>query len=616
MPSQTRFSIPVLVDSAIEALRDSLMESMREEMDRLRVELRNNATKTNSGTMGRQNNEGQRPMQFSRVTKIEFLKFGRQYERKAQAAFKELKKAIIHASVLQIPDFEATFMVETDASGLGFDYEIVYKKGCENVAADALQRLPNTEELMQITMSTFPADDKNSVKHYEWSAQQLLRKAVGHSGVQATIKRMSAQVYWRKMKKEVKEWIRNCVTCQRFKPELVPSLRLLQPLPISEKVWTYISMDFVNGLPMSKGLHISIAYHPQTDGQTKVVNMCVECYLRQATSAHVAYTTGDNTNESMDRCLTAREAVVQLLKFHLMRAHDRMKAMAHKIRTEKVFGIDDLVLLKLQPYRKPTLRQHQCHKLAPKYYGPFKIVYLPTLFISYYCSSPSVSLTMSEDDQNVDVAALPKFDMPLHESEMTANDVKLLAIRHGLNERYFELSGIRVPFSTFLVGRYQVFSRTYFPACAVKVEPVNYVRVVLSKSRGFGGQIFRETFSGLKGWKRRFFFLDKRTISDDMAWRHHDSDVNDLDLEDRFNALDDFPSFRPIFKDTEGNVVIMSEYLRFPFLSSASILKGHALTPQDQIKQHTTHPLPSDQTIPAKTDHQKRVEVEDPKIVA
>ncbi|GJS68514.1 hypothetical protein Tco_0683079 [Tanacetum coccineum] len=82
---------------------------------------------------------------------------------------------------------------------------------------------------------------------------------------------------------------------------------------------------------------------------------------------------------------------------------------------------------------------------------------------------------MSEEDQIADVATLPKFDMPSYESEMTAKDVKALALRHGipldlhpvaltkgwtmdklsddmigLYEQYFEFSGIRVPFSAFL----------------------------------------------------------------------------------------------------------------------------------------------------------------------
>ncbi|GKA42255.1 hypothetical protein Tco_0734915 [Tanacetum coccineum] len=83
---------------------------------------------------------------------------------------------------------------------MGFDYEIVYKKGCENVVADALSRLPNTGELLHINMVSLLADlyqkikqgwerdnklqkiinklkhDGNSVKHYGWSTQQLLRK--------------------------------------------------------------------------------------------------------------------------------------------------------------------------------------------------------------------------------------------------------------------------------------------------------------------------------------------------------------------------------------------------------------------------------------------------------
>ncbi|GKG07743.1 hypothetical protein Tco_0330712, partial [Tanacetum coccineum] len=47
-----------------------------------------------------------------------------------------------------------------------------------------------------------------------------------------------------------------------------------------------------------------------------------------------------------------------------------------------------------------------------------------------------------------------------------------------------------------------------------------------------------------------------------------------------------------------------------------SFAVGLPLTSQDQIKQHTARPLPTDQPILEKTTHQKEVEVEDPKIVA
>ncbi|GJS75567.1 hypothetical protein Tco_0725448 [Tanacetum coccineum] len=102
--------------------------------------------------------------------------------------------------------------------------------------------------------------------------------------------------------------------------------------------------------------------------------------------------------------------------------------------------------------------------------------------------------------------------------------------------------------------------------------------------KGAGGQIFRETFSGLKGWKKIFFFLERRAIPDAMAWRHHDSDINDPVFEDGFSASDvqmDLPSLPKI----SLNII--------PHL------------PFHRIK-----------TFRQKTNHQKRVEVEDPKIVA
>ncbi|GJY27934.1 hypothetical protein Tco_0403701 [Tanacetum coccineum] len=206
---------------------------------------------------------------------------------------------------------------------------------------------------------------------------------------------------------------------------------------------------------------------------------------------------------------------------------------------------------------------------------------------------------MSEENQSVDVAALPKFDMPFYESEMTAKDVKSLAIRHGI---------------------------------PLDLHPVALTKGWTMDKLGAGGQVFQETFSGLKGWKKRFFFLDRRAIPDAMAWRHHDSDVNDPVPEDGFIAYDvqmlteRVVDLRPVpfgllfqgglATTWDFPVVTMSEYLRFPFLSGASISKGPALTSQDQIEQHTRRPLPSDQTIPEKTDHQKRVELEDPKNVA
>lgn len=51
--------------------------------------------------------------------------------------------------------------------------------------------------------------------------------------------------------KNIKQWVRECDICQHVRNENVPLQGLLQPLPIPEKVWRDISLDFIEGLPLS-----------------------------------------------------------------------------------------------------------------------------------------------------------------------------------------------------------------------------------------------------------------------------------------------------------------------------------------------------------------------------
>lgn len=176
----------------------------------------------------------------------------------------------------------------------------------------------------------------------------------GHSGKDVTVPRVKSFFYWKGMAKDIQAYIRACTICQQFKYDTAASPGLLQPLPIPEGVWMDISMDFIDGLPLSCGhpvilvvvdrlskaahfiplkhpytaalvaqailnnvfklhgiprsivsdrdavlvsafckelvklqgcaLNLSPAYHPQSDGQTLVVNRCLETYLRCTTS--------------------------------------------------------------------------------------------------------------------------------------------------------------------------------------------------------------------------------------------------------------------------------------------------------------------------------------------
>jgi hypothetical protein len=55
------------------------------------------------------------------------------------------------------------------------------------------------------------------------------------------------------MRKDLKKFIREYEICQQNKYENTSPAVLLQPLPIPTQIWSDISMDFIEGLPLSHG---------------------------------------------------------------------------------------------------------------------------------------------------------------------------------------------------------------------------------------------------------------------------------------------------------------------------------------------------------------------------
>ena len=75
----------------------------------------------------------------------------------------------------------------------------------------------------------------------------------GHSGVRATIKKVMEYFYWPSIRQNIGQWVRECAICQQNKGENVKYPGLLQPLRIPQEPWRDIAMDFITGLPKSKG---------------------------------------------------------------------------------------------------------------------------------------------------------------------------------------------------------------------------------------------------------------------------------------------------------------------------------------------------------------------------
>lgn len=81
-------------------------------------------------------------------------------------------------------------------------------------------------------------------------------RSVGYFGTKKMMVGLSAIFYWKGMRKMVDDFVRNCLVCQQTKYSTQAPGGLLQPLPIPEAVWEDVSMDFITGLPMSKGVTV------------------------------------------------------------------------------------------------------------------------------------------------------------------------------------------------------------------------------------------------------------------------------------------------------------------------------------------------------------------------
>lgn len=74
---------------------------------------------------------------------------------------------------------------------------------------------------------------------------------VAHLGVTKTLKMLERFFWWPSMRADVEAYVRTCDSCQRVKPRNHSPAGLLMPLPIPERPWESISMDFITCLPLT-----------------------------------------------------------------------------------------------------------------------------------------------------------------------------------------------------------------------------------------------------------------------------------------------------------------------------------------------------------------------------
>ena len=71
---------------------------------------------------------------------------------------------------------------------------------------------------------------------------------LGHFGKSKTLESLKQDYFWLGMTKDVERHVQRCHVCQKGKGT-TPNAGLYLPLPVPNKPWEYISMNFVLGLP-------------------------------------------------------------------------------------------------------------------------------------------------------------------------------------------------------------------------------------------------------------------------------------------------------------------------------------------------------------------------------
>uniref|UniRef100_A0A8C1UTM1 Gypsy retrotransposon integrase-like protein 1 n=1 Tax=Cyprinus carpio TaxID=7962 RepID=A0A8C1UTM1_CYPCA len=166
-----------------------------------------------------------------------------------------------------------------------FQFTVTYRPGSKNSKADALSRqydllmdnntpeyiLPPSVIIAPITWDIMEEIQREQIQdpaptncppnlHY---VPQGLRPRViqwvhtsvssGHPGLSRTLHLLRNSFWWPSMSKDVTNYVKACKVCAQSKnpKELPPGL--LQPLPIPQRPWSHLSIDFVTDLPLSHG---------------------------------------------------------------------------------------------------------------------------------------------------------------------------------------------------------------------------------------------------------------------------------------------------------------------------------------------------------------------------
>ncbi|GJS57062.1 retrotransposon protein, putative, unclassified [Tanacetum coccineum] len=353
------------------------------------------------------------------------------WSKEAHEAFNDLKQALLTTHVLRLPDFSKPFVIECDASSDGVgailsqeDHPVAYfSKGFSPsnrfksaydrellalvlAVADikaGLQTDSFTSELitkLQTDPSSVP--DFSLVDELLFHHGQMVIPEIHNLKLKLLQEAHDTPIGGHGAKRVATVFCREIVRLHGFPRSIVTD----QDVVFLGNFWQELFR-----LSQMK-LKLSTSYHPQTDGQTEVLNRCLKAYLRcfaseqqtkwsaylpwaeysYNTGYHTAtgttpfsavygreppslfpYAAGETKNAELEQQLVYRDDMIKLLRQNLQKAQDRMRNQANQKQRELTFQVGDYVFLKIQPYRQKTLAKRRYEKLSPRFFRPYRV---------------------------------------------------------------------------------------------------------------------------------------------------------------------------------------------------------------------------------------------------
>ncbi|XP_071740878.1 uncharacterized protein [Rutidosis leptorrhynchoides] len=204
------------------------------------------------------------------------------------------------------------------------------------------------------------------------------------------------------MVKTVKQYVQACDTCQHYKSSSLAPAGLLQPLPIPNSVWEDPSVDFISGLPKSKGYDVILVVVDRLSKYFHFIHLkhpltarsLADIFVKEAASFVSAQHTipnqmdkpkwpaptlfqfipGEVRCEAVMHDLMDRDEALKQLKYHYACSQEIMKVLADKHRRDGEFSIGDWIFLNLRPHRQQSVVRRINQKLSSRFYGPFLII--------------------------------------------------------------------------------------------------------------------------------------------------------------------------------------------------------------------------------------------------